>query len=179
MRRERAGGEFASGMVATGFWAGITVGRLVLDFVTPKLGEKFAVLVCLPTLRGWACMTNKILDLHHPRRDMPTHVLARPFLPCIRHLRIAKKLLSRSPISHYRRNGHQSSAFLPPRLSDRVCSSLWWRRRSRASFRHRLPSSSQRGRRPPAHHLCRAISTAASLAMLPETGDEGYRGNSK
>lgn len=45
MRRERAGGEFASGMVATGFWTGITVGRLVLGFVTPKLGEKFAVLV--------------------------------------------------------------------------------------------------------------------------------------
>ncbi|KAH7072230.1 major facilitator superfamily domain-containing protein [Paraphoma chrysanthemicola] len=45
MRRERAGGEFASGMVATGFWTGITVGRLVLGFVTPKLGEKLAVLV--------------------------------------------------------------------------------------------------------------------------------------
>ncbi|KAF2846589.1 MFS general substrate transporter, partial [Plenodomus tracheiphilus IPT5] len=45
MRRERAGGEFASGMVATGFWTGITVGRLVLGFVTPKLGEKFAVLI--------------------------------------------------------------------------------------------------------------------------------------
>ncbi|KAF2024106.1 MFS general substrate transporter [Setomelanomma holmii] len=45
MRQERAGGEFASGMVATGFWTGITVGRLVLSFVTPRLGEKFAVLI--------------------------------------------------------------------------------------------------------------------------------------
>jgi fucose permease len=47
MRRERGGGEFASGMVATGFWTGITVGRLVLGFITPRLGEKFAVLVSL------------------------------------------------------------------------------------------------------------------------------------
>ncbi|KAJ4341916.1 hypothetical protein N0V95_007101 [Ascochyta clinopodiicola] len=45
MRSERAGGEFESGMVATGFWAGITVGRLILGFVTPKLGEKVAVLI--------------------------------------------------------------------------------------------------------------------------------------
>lgn len=45
MRRERAGGDFESGMVATGFWTGITVGRLVLGFVTPRLGEKFAVLI--------------------------------------------------------------------------------------------------------------------------------------
>jgi fucose permease len=45
MRRERGGGDFESGMVATGFWTGITVGRLVLGFVTPRLGEKFAVLV--------------------------------------------------------------------------------------------------------------------------------------
>jgi fucose permease len=45
MRRERAGGDFASGMVATGFWTGITLGRLVLGFVTPRLGEKLAVLV--------------------------------------------------------------------------------------------------------------------------------------
>lgn len=45
MRRERGGGNFESGMVATGFWTGITVGRLVLGFITPRLGEKFAVLV--------------------------------------------------------------------------------------------------------------------------------------
>jgi fucose permease len=45
MRRERAGGEFESGVVATGFWTGIAAGRLVLSFITPKLGEKLAVLV--------------------------------------------------------------------------------------------------------------------------------------
>lgn len=45
MRRERGGGDFESGMVATGFWTGITVGRLVLAFITPRLGEKLAVLI--------------------------------------------------------------------------------------------------------------------------------------
>ncbi|KAI4621915.1 hypothetical protein J4E80_004289 [Alternaria sp. BMP 0032] len=45
MRRERAGGEFESGVVATGFWTGIAAGRLVLSFITPKLGEKLAVLI--------------------------------------------------------------------------------------------------------------------------------------
>jgi fucose permease len=46
MIRERAGEAFASGMVATGFWTGITMGRCVLGFITPKLGEKLAVMVC-------------------------------------------------------------------------------------------------------------------------------------
>ncbi|KAK7192506.1 MFS transporter [Paraphaeosphaeria sporulosa] len=45
MRRERSGEAFASGMVATGFWTGIALGRVFLGFLTPKLGEKFAVTV--------------------------------------------------------------------------------------------------------------------------------------
>jgi fucose permease len=45
MLEVRKGGEFASGMTATGFWMGITVGRIVLGFVTPKLGEKLAIAV--------------------------------------------------------------------------------------------------------------------------------------
>jgi fucose permease len=39
--------DFESGMTATGFWAGMTVGRLVLPFVTTKLGEFRAVLLYL------------------------------------------------------------------------------------------------------------------------------------
>ena len=41
----RKAAPFASGMTATGFWMGITVGRLVLGFVTPKIGEKLAICV--------------------------------------------------------------------------------------------------------------------------------------
>lgn len=47
MLEVRDGAEFASGMTATGFWMGITVGRIVLGFVTPKLGEKLAIAVSL------------------------------------------------------------------------------------------------------------------------------------
>jgi fucose permease len=45
MMRVRHGGAFASGMTATGFWIGITVGRVVLGFVTARIGEKFAISV--------------------------------------------------------------------------------------------------------------------------------------
>jgi fucose permease len=45
MRRVRKGDPFASGLTSTGFWLGITVGRLVLGFVTARVfkTEKHAV----------------------------------------------------------------------------------------------------------------------------------------
>ncbi|KAL8366783.1 hypothetical protein RB595_008767 [Gaeumannomyces hyphopodioides] len=39
----RQAGAFESGMSAMGFWLGLVVGRVVLGFVTPRLGEKRAV----------------------------------------------------------------------------------------------------------------------------------------
>lgn len=47
MLNVRNGAPFASGMVATGFWLGITVGRVVLGFITGRIGEKLAVTVYL------------------------------------------------------------------------------------------------------------------------------------
>jgi fucose permease len=41
------GSAFASGMTETGFWLGITIGRFVLGFVSPRLGEKLAVAMYL------------------------------------------------------------------------------------------------------------------------------------
>ncbi|MCJ1256901.1 hypothetical protein MMC24_004726 [Lignoscripta atroalba] len=38
---------FAAGVSATGFWVGITLGRIVLGFVTPKIGEKLAIFIYL------------------------------------------------------------------------------------------------------------------------------------
>lgn len=35
-------------MVATGFWLGITVGRVILGFITPRIGEKVAISIYLP-----------------------------------------------------------------------------------------------------------------------------------
>jgi fucose permease len=43
MLKVRHGQPFGSGLVATGFWGGITVGRMVLGFVTGKIGEKAAI----------------------------------------------------------------------------------------------------------------------------------------
>ena len=46
MMRVRGGDPFSSGMTAVGFWLGLTMGRVVLGFVTGKVGEKRAVVVC-------------------------------------------------------------------------------------------------------------------------------------
>lgn len=45
MIRVREGAPFASGMTATGFWVGVTVGRVVLGFITPRIGERLAIAV--------------------------------------------------------------------------------------------------------------------------------------
>lgn len=45
MLRVRHGEPFASGMSAVGFWLGITVGRAVLGFATPRIGVKLATAV--------------------------------------------------------------------------------------------------------------------------------------
>ncbi|KAJ5366226.1 hypothetical protein N7541_000167 [Penicillium brevicompactum] len=47
MTTVRHGGAFESGMAETGFWLGITVGRFVLGFVSPRIGEKLSVAVYL------------------------------------------------------------------------------------------------------------------------------------
>ena len=45
MLRVRDGGQFQSGMTATGFWLGFTFGRIVLGFVTGRIGVWLAVAV--------------------------------------------------------------------------------------------------------------------------------------
>jgi fucose permease len=49
MLRVRHGSPFASGLTSTGFWCGITVGRVVLGFATARLfkTEKHAVAIYL------------------------------------------------------------------------------------------------------------------------------------
>ena len=45
MLQMRDGEAFASGMTATGFWLGMTVGRAILGFATARLGVKVSVSV--------------------------------------------------------------------------------------------------------------------------------------
>ena len=43
----RGGQPFQSGLVPTGFWLGITLGRVTLGFVTARLGERLAIVIYL------------------------------------------------------------------------------------------------------------------------------------
>jgi fucose permease len=43
MQRVRGAPAFDSSLTATGFWLGVTVGRLVLGFITPRLGERWSI----------------------------------------------------------------------------------------------------------------------------------------
>jgi fucose permease len=52
MTKVRSASSFASGVTATGFWAGQTVGRIGLSFVTAKLGEFRSVLLYLGICLG-------------------------------------------------------------------------------------------------------------------------------
>lgn len=47
MLEQRHGTPFASGLTATGFWLGLTLGRLILGFITPRLGERLAITLYL------------------------------------------------------------------------------------------------------------------------------------
>lgn len=66
MLEVRHGEDFASGMTATGFWMGITVGRLVLGFVTPRLGEKLAIAVSL-----YNTLTRSLINNSPPQIYLP------------------------------------------------------------------------------------------------------------
>ncbi|PYH34707.1 MFS transporter [Aspergillus neoniger CBS 115656] len=47
MVQVRHGEPYESGLIPTGFWAGVTVGRLVLGFVNDRLGERIAISIYL------------------------------------------------------------------------------------------------------------------------------------
>lgn len=45
LMRVRDGDPFDSGMASTGFWLGLTCGRIILGFVTSRLGQALAITV--------------------------------------------------------------------------------------------------------------------------------------
>lgn len=45
MSQARHGSEFSSGLTATGFWLGFAAGRVGLGFVTPRVGERLAIII--------------------------------------------------------------------------------------------------------------------------------------
>jgi fucose permease len=52
MMQVRHGGAFQSGLIPTGFWAGITIGRLVLGFVNELLGKHILELIVYTLVQG-------------------------------------------------------------------------------------------------------------------------------
>jgi len=52
MNKIRLASAYNSGIAATGFWAGMTVGRAGLGFVTEKYGERLCVMVYLALSLG-------------------------------------------------------------------------------------------------------------------------------
>ncbi|KAF5589330.1 o-acetyltransferase CAS1 [Fusarium pseudoanthophilum] len=52
MLRVRNADPFDAGMTAVGFWLGITVGRLVLGMVIPKIGVKLSLMIFIPITMG-------------------------------------------------------------------------------------------------------------------------------
>lgn len=50
MKEVRHAAPFSSSMTSTGFWLGITLGRVILGFVTPLIGEKIAISVGPPSM---------------------------------------------------------------------------------------------------------------------------------
>ncbi|KAH7327796.1 major facilitator superfamily domain-containing protein [Stachybotrys elegans] len=52
MRRVRGASDYASGISGTGFWAGMTVGRASLGFVTERFGERLCISIYLAACIG-------------------------------------------------------------------------------------------------------------------------------
>lgn len=52
MLRVRSADNYAAGISGTGFWAGMTVGRALLGFVTERYGERLCVTIYLACAVG-------------------------------------------------------------------------------------------------------------------------------
>jgi MFS family permease len=124
MIRVRDAGHFASGMSATGFWLGITVGRVVLGFLTPRIGEKRSILVgaCGGHVekKSDGLTEDFPTDLHSPRHRSGVDFLARAAILRFRRRRGVAGLLPRALFSRRRGRLHQTSAQAPARLRYRV-----------------------------------------------------------
>lgn len=138
MIRIRNGGAFASGMTATGFWLGITVGRIILGFVTPRVGEKLAIAVrtwsealSCDLINCWSKNPPKRttadvkLGIHLVVNGMRTCLMARTAVLRIRCGRISARVLPGTSIPWCRRDGHQAPPPTPACEFDRVLRCIW------------------------------------------------------
>ena len=144
----RGGEEFSSGMTATGFWLGLAIGRVILGFVTPRIGEKLAISVSEPSE---VCriphvpihLTCFVLDLSSPRRGTPTFVLAGSPIHRFCNRSRTSRFFPRTafPCSYC---GHvQTAASTLTGGRHWICCGVWWWWSSHPSLCRGCPRSSQ------------------------------------
>lgn len=108
MRIIRHASPLPAGSSATGFWLGLMVGRLVLGFVTGRIGEKLAILVCVGPPRLHLSTLTTGPDLPLPRRHRTPSFLARPQLPRLSNRHRYRRFFHRSPLPRRRRCSHKT-----------------------------------------------------------------------
>lgn len=182
MLEVRDGEPFASGMTATGFWLGITVGRVVLGFITPMLGEKLAVMVSEHTHTHLTYLPHPppshcpvlyyILTLPTnadlpPRSNGPrTPLLARPPVLRLRSSSIPPGLLPRPPVSRSRRRRHKVPTKTPARQRSGLRCRLRRRGCGHPALRGRCHCPVQGRRRASAHHPGAAGSLVVAVGWV-------------
>jgi hypothetical protein len=173
MLEVRKGENFASGMTATGFWMGITVGRLVLGFVTPRIGEKMAIAVRWPTVfLVQPHFTDDRVDLPPAHHGPRAHLLARTTVLRLRRGSRAAGLLPRASLSCRCRCCDQVAAATLARQRH------WVRSRNRRVRRCNLPlrrRSNRAGKRRagPAADYSGAVGLhSRGLALLAQISQE-------
>lgn len=122
----RKGAEFASGMTATGFWLGITVGRVVLGFVTPRIGEKLAIAVSTKPVIVNDLIANDIPDLPSYCDRSRTSVLARTTILRLSGRCGSRGILHRTIVPCCHGRVHEASSETPPCVGHWICRSVWW-----------------------------------------------------
>lgn len=108
MIKVRNGTEFSSGMVSVGFWLGLTLGRVILGFITPRIGEKLAVSVTSPSSPSQTqpTLTPTPTDIPPYRHGPRTPLLASPLLLRLRNSSFLPRVLPWPPLPRHRRRHH-------------------------------------------------------------------------
>lgn len=152
MIRVRHGAPFASGMTATGFWLGITVGRVTLGFVTPRVGEKIAIAVRPFRSNLKTKLTAISVGLYCVVYGVQSSPLARASILCVCRGCLPAGLLPGPSLPGRNRDDHEASPATPPRQFDWIHRRIWRQRSSHPALRRGSVGTSQRSQRVAAIH---------------------------
>ena len=179
MIRVRHGARFASGMTATGFWLGLTVGRVILGFVTPKIGEKLAISVGLhlPPRPHPEPLSSRIftvyLDLPPYSNGTRAPLLARPAILRLRCRRCVPRLLPWTFVPCRRCCGHKTASAPSSRQRYRLCGSFWKWWSSGFSFRCWRYCSGERCSGASANYFGTARRHSSPVVRFAKNSQEG------